>query len=103
MHLDYRQQLLRTDVKPWQKAELCTALGRKGVLWSDLHPNAFRRLNLPHGRDYGVDVVDPACLAFASQVKYYGSNSTITWPSGPSMRSRKAVSSLKLRWGASWF
>jgi hypothetical protein len=78
-HANYRQRMRRADIEPWKKAELCIALRRGGVLWEDLDPEAFRRLRLPHARDYGVDVVDPGCLAFASQVKCYGPRSRITF------------------------
>ena len=79
-HDNYRQQLReRGDrLRPGRRAELLIALERNGVLWEDLHPSASKRLNLPHQRDYGVDVVDDHSIAFASQVKDYGANSTVS-------------------------
>jgi len=55
--------------------EILWALHEKCILWEDVPPDFY---NLPHMRDYGVDLIS-LDKSKAGQVKMYGSNSKITW------------------------
>jgi superfamily II DNA or RNA helicase len=58
--------------------EVLYALKLDLILWSDIPSNFNEKFNIPHKRDYGVDLIN---LSFnqTCQVKHYGPKSTITW------------------------
>jgi len=58
--------------------EILWALHTNMILWDDIPPNFKKLFNLPHIRDYGIDLIDLDCTRTA-QVKLYNNNSTITW------------------------
>jgi len=58
--------------------EILWALHTNMILWDDIPPNFKKLFNLPHIKDYGIDLIDLDYTQTA-QVKLYNSNSTITW------------------------
>jgi superfamily II DNA or RNA helicase len=61
-----------------KKYEILWAIEKEMILWDDLPPEFGEHFDLPHIRDYGVDLIDLEYTKTA-QVKHYSKNSTITW------------------------
>jgi superfamily II DNA or RNA helicase len=64
--------------KDHQIYEILWALKLQLVLWKDIPPDFNLTYDLPHTKDYGIDLIS---LDYdqVSQVKHYGPNSTINW------------------------
>ena len=84
--LKYQQEVIkwRKDTSLFRQDQIYErlwALERGMILWPDLPPGFDEVFEIPHNRDYGIDVVD---LDFtkAGQVKLYGKTSMITWTDG---------------------
>jgi len=58
--------------------EILWALHTNMILWDDIPPTFQKQFDLPHIRDYGIDLIDLDCTRTA-QVKLYNSTSTVTW------------------------
>jgi superfamily II DNA/RNA helicase len=67
-----------TEFKDHQIYEILWALKLELILWKDIPPNFNQIYDLPHTKDYGIDLIS---LDYdqVSQVKHYGANSTINW------------------------
>jgi len=61
--------------------EILWALDLGMILWDDIHPSFCETYNVPHRRDYGIDIIDLDNTR-TGQVKLYGKTSTITFKSG---------------------
>jgi hypothetical protein len=59
--------------------EILCALKHYFILWDDVPPCFSEIYNLPHLRDYGIDLIDLE-VTKSAQVKYY-SNTMVTWSS----------------------
>ena len=62
----------------YQVFEILYALNYNLILWSDIPPEFSEKFDIPHIRDYGVDLIDLEYTQ-TGQVKLYNKISTITW------------------------
>lgn len=66
------------NLKEWEVFEILCALETNQILIKDLPDDFIHKFNLPHKNDYGVDLISLDYNS-CSQVKKYGSKSSITW------------------------
>ena len=62
----------------WKIFEILSAIEMNQILWKDLPPWFGTKHNLPHMKDYGIDLISLDYKS-SSQVKKYGANSSIKW------------------------
>ena len=66
------------ELKDWKVYEILCAIEMNQILWDDLPPWFGDKYNLPHMKDYGIDLIS-LDYKNSSQVKKYGINSSIKW------------------------
>ena len=65
-------------VEDWKVFEYCWAILYESYLWEQCPLGFLDPFDLPHERDYGIDLISyDRCVA--SQVKLYGEKSMVTW------------------------
>jgi hypothetical protein len=70
----------KENMPKWKLFEYLVALKLGMVMWEDIDPKFIVKHKLPHNADYGIDLISPDFTKTA-QVKYYGSDTNITWRS----------------------
>lgn len=69
------------NIKKYKVYEILYALQYHNyILWDDIPPNFEDKFDIPHRRDYGIDLISLDYTTTA-QVKLYSSKSTVTWRS----------------------
>ena len=67
------------DREPQHKIyEVLCALNENMILWDDIPPNFCEIYNVPHRRDYGIDIISRD-NTLTGQAKFYGEKSAISW------------------------
>ena len=74
-----KKWIIDNSIEPEYKIyEILWALSLDQILWDDIPPDFCEKFNIPHTRDYGIDLISLDATK-ASQCKLYGPNSTISF------------------------
>jgi hypothetical protein len=78
--MSYLEKSQDRTLPKWKRFEYLAAHNLDMLVWEDVTPTQLKKYNIPHNADYGIDLISPDFTKTA-QVKYYGSDTNITWRS----------------------